>query len=141
MRKIYKNFITKKEANVLLKTLGGKIIDSKNKITNKIVDKLKEDFDFKIKPESYYHIEHYPSGHPWHKDTGINNHMSWCQLGVSILLKNSSSGGDTYYAEDIKGTNKIKSDRKLYDLIAHTSDEWHMVEPHEGERVVFLIFI
>ena len=140
MRKIYYNFIDSKEAN-LLKNIEGKIIDQNNTIINKIINKLKEDFDFKIKEESYCLVEHAPSGHQWHRDTGVSNHMSWCEIGVSILIKKPTLNGDTYYADDGKETNKVKVERSLYDLIAHTSDEWHMVEPHKGERKVFLMFI
>ena len=74
-----------------------------------------------------------------------NLHMEWCQVGVSILLSDESefTGGDTYYADiDFSNEeNKIKSDRRQYDMCAHTSDSWHMVEPHGGTRTVLLMFI
>ena len=144
MRKIYRNFINKKEVELLesdVNSLFNKINVGDNKIIDRILSQLKEDFDFNIKEQSYYLIEHIPKGHEWHRDTGINNHMSWCEIGVSLLIKEPLSGGDTYYADDGKETNKIKVERNLYDLVAHTSNEWHMVEPHEGERKVFLMFI
>ena len=144
MRKIYRNFINKKEVELLesdVNSLFNKINVGDNKIIDRILNQLKLDFDFSIKEQSYYLIEHIPKGHEWHRDTGINNHMSWCEIGVSLLIKEPLSGGDTYYADDDKETNKIKIERNLYDLIAHTSNEWHMVEPHKGERRVFLMFI
>jgi hypothetical protein len=143
MRKIYKSFTDKKEVEDILKNRSGKLKlkSNQNKFVKKILNKLKEDFEFTINRNSYYIVEQRQSGHNWHKDTGSNNHMTWCQVGVSILLKDGDSGGETYYADDDKETNKIKSNRKLYDLVAHTSDEWHMVTPHTGERVVFLMFI
>ena len=144
MRKIYRNFITNQEANDLLKStkpINNSIVDTKSEIIHKIVKKLKEEFDFNIKKQSYYLVEHMPTGHNWHVDVGNGNHMSWCDMGVSILLQEPLSGGDTYYADNIKGTNKIKSDRKIYDLVAHTSNEYHMVDAHEGERKVLLMFI
>ena len=143
MRKIYKSFTDKKEVEDILNNISGKlkIKNNQNQFVEKILNKLKEDFEFKVKGNSYYVVERRPSGHGWHKDTGTGNHMPWCQVGVSILLKDGDSGGETYYADDDKETNKIKSNRKLYDLVAHTSDEWHMVTPHTGERVVFLMFI
>ena len=144
MRKIYRNFINKKEVELLesdVNSLFNKINVGDNKIIDRILSQLKEDFDFNIKEQSYYLIEHIPKGHEWHRDTGINNHMSWCEVGISIVLQEPSSGGNTYYADDINGTNKVKSDRKIYDLVAHTSDEYHMVEPHEGDRRAFLMFI
>ena len=141
MRKIYRNIITEEEAKILEDLENTKLLRVQNSVVRKIINKLKEDFNFTIKEKSYSYIERYPRGHGWHIDIGNEGHMRWCEVGASILLKEPESGGDTYYGDDINGTNKIKSDRKLYDLIAHTSDEWHMVEPHEGERVVFLIFI
>ena len=141
MKKIYRNFITEEEANILKDLSSVKLLESDNKVVKKILCQLKKDFKFTIGKESYYYTEKYPIGHPWHKDTGNNDHMNWCEVGVSILLEEPISGGDTYYADNIKGSNKIKSDRKIYDLIAHTSDVYHMVEPHVGNRNVFLIFI
>jgi len=141
MKKIYRSFITKEEANILKKTSSVKLLESENAVIDKILNQLKKDFEFTIKDESYCYTEKYPIGHPWHKDTGINNHMPWCEVGISILLEEPISGGDTYYADNVEGDNKIKSDRKLHDLIAHTSDVYHMVEPHVGNRNVFLMFI
>jgi hypothetical protein len=141
MKKIYHNFITKEEASLLKEISSVKLLESKNIIIDKIINQLKKDFKFTIKEQSYCYTEKYPLGHGWHVDTGNNNHMSWCEVGVSILLENPTSGGYTYYADNINGDNKIRSDRKLYDLIAHTSDVYHMVEPHVGSRNVFLIFI
>ena len=143
MRRVYKNFITKKEADAQTESINKKFLikSTNNDLVDKIVEKLKEDFDFKIKDQSYWRIEHQSSGHQWHKDTGSGGGMMWCQVGVSLLLKEGTSGGDTFYGDDINGSNAEKSDRNLYDLVAHTSDEWHMVTPHEGERVVFLMFI
>ena len=141
MKKIYRNFITDEEVDILKKLSSVKLLESENKVVKKILYQLEKDFKFTIKDESYYYTEKYPIGHPWHKDTGNNNHMSWCEVGVSILLEEPISGGNTYYADNVKGDNKIKSDRKLHDLIAHTSDVYHMIEPHVGSRNVFLIFI
>tara|TARA_R100001594_G_scaffold84705_1_gene119253 strand:+ start:193 stop:618 length:426 start_codon:yes stop_codon:yes gene_type:complete len=141
MRKIYRNIITEKEAKILEDLENTKLLQVQNSVVRKIIDKLKEDFNFTIKEKSYSYIERYPRGHGWHIDIGNEGHMQWCEVGASILLKEPESGGDTYYGDDINGTNKIKSDRKIYDLIAHTSDEYHMVEPHKGDRTVFLLFI
>ena len=141
MKKIYRNFITEEEANTLKSLSSSKLLESDSEIVEKILHQLEKDFNFTIREESYYYTEKYPIGHPWHKDTGNNSHMNWCEVGVSILLEEPISGGSTYYADNIKGDNKIKSDRKLHDLIAHTSDVYHMIEPHVGNRNVFLIFI
>ena len=141
MRKIYRNIITEEEAKILKDLENTKLLQVQNSVVRKIIDKLKEDFNFTIKEKSYSYIERYPRGHGWHIDIGNEGHMRWCEVGASILLKEPESGGDTYYGDEINGSNKIKSDRKIYDLIAHTSDEYHMVEPHKGDRTVFLLFI
>jgi hypothetical protein len=105
----------------------------------KIINILKEKFQFNIKPESYWRIEHNPKGHKWHVDTGDNNHMPWCQIGCSILLTSTKEfiGGETKYNKEIP----ITIIRDKFDLLAHTSDEWHMINPHTGNRVVLLLFI
>ena len=140
MRKIYHSFITKEEV-ISLESCKREVLGNNNKVLVKILNKLKKDFDFSVKKESYCLMEHMPGGHQWHRDVGVSNHMSWCEVGISILIKEPISGGNTYYADDDKETNKTKIERGLYDLIVHTSDEWHMVEPHKGKREVFLIFI
>jgi len=137
MRKIYRNIITKEDV-VKFGSTKKKVLKNKSNIVSDIINILKKDFDFTIKKSSYCLVEHYPSGHDWHVDTGSNDHMKWCELGVSILLTEPTFGGDTYYKD---GEEIIKSDRGLYDMIAHTSDELHKVDSHEGYRSVFLMFI
>ena len=146
MRKIYRNFTNEKEVldSSILKSSKSshyKIENTDNDFVKKVISKLSEDFNFKVKDESYWLIEHRPRGHRWHKDTGSKDHMLWCEVGVSLLLKEADKGGKTYYTENGDTNNPIEVDRGLYDLVAHTSDEWHMVEKHEGERIVFLMFI
>tara|TARA_Y100000004_G_scaffold23875_1_gene24134 strand:+ start:1199 stop:1639 length:441 start_codon:yes stop_codon:yes gene_type:complete len=146
MRKIYHNFTNEEEVlgSLILETKKGKHIkikDTQNKFVKNVITKLSEDFKFKIKDESYWLIEHRPRGHKWHKDTGSKNHMMWCEVGVSLMLKKANNGGETYYSDNGNINNPIKIERDLYDLVAHTSDEWHMVEKHQGERIVFLMFI
>ena len=41
----------------------------------------------------------------------------------------------------MKVTNKVKSDRGIYDLAVHTSDEWHYVTGGDGNRMTLLMFI
>jgi hypothetical protein len=105
----------------------------------KIIGILREHFEFTIKPESYWRIEHAPNGHGWHVDTGTNNHMMWCQVGCSILLTSNEEfeGGETFYNKE----EPVLAIRDKYDIAAHSSDEWHMVTPHTGNRVVLLLFI
>tara|TARA_R100000322_G_C5404624_1_gene182246 strand:- start:296 stop:799 length:504 start_codon:yes stop_codon:yes gene_type:complete len=153
MRKLYKNFLTKEEAESLINDRIGysatkKIKQVDNPIIEKVINKLIEDFNCKIKDESYVNIETTrPTGHGWHLDTGRSEkipvgHMEWCQVGATLLLQEAEDGGgSTYYADDHKETNKVKVNRALYDLCAHTSDEWHMVEGTSGGRIVLLLFI
>ena len=140
MRKIYRNFITKQEADLYKHNSNEKFFvkSNKNDLVDKVINILKEDFTFTVKEQSYWRIEHEPSGHQWHKDTGSGNGMMWCEIGVSLLLKQGDTGGETFYKDKDGPTI---SDRELYDLVAHTSDEYHMVTPHTGERIVFLMFI
>ena len=146
MKKIYCNFISQEDLdkeNIF--SIGGrkfKVLEtSQDSIAYKVINAIKEDFNFSVKDESYWRVEERSGGHQWHKDTGSSNHMMWCEVGISIILKKSASGGDTYYGDNAEGLNAEKVDRDLFDLVAHTSDEWHMVEPNSGGRIVFLMFI
>lgn len=143
MRIFEPNFLTVDEISQLKRIKSGSytISTNPNQIVEKVISRLKQDIDFVIKEKSYWRIETMPQGHGWHQDTGSNNHMVWCQVGVSILLNEAFTGGETYYAEDAGITNVTKQERKIGDLCAHSSDEWHMVTPHEGKRTVFLMFI
>lgn len=141
MRVLIKNAINKEDHDALPKDETSYVLISgeTNPTILKIIDTLKEHFDFTIKPQSYWRIEHNPNGHDWHVDTGTGNHMPWCQVGCSILLtsNNEFSGGETLYNKE----EPIKTERDIYDIVAHTSDEWHKVEPHTRNRVVLLLFI
>ena len=143
MRLLEPDFLTAEEIAILLRNTTGmhKLKSSSNEVVDKVVERLKRHFNFEINSNSYWRVEAKPDGHDWHKDTGSNNHMMWCQVGVSILLTSSFTGGETFYADDAGETNVVKLNRKIGDLCAHTSNEWHMVTPHTGRRVVFLLFI
>ena len=142
MRKIYRKCIGEAEV-AMLKQLeinqSFGVLNEPNPIVDKIINKLLKDFSFEIKPQSYYKVEKTgDQGHGWHKDTGDNNHMMWCQVGCSIILESEKGTGKTFYniEEEI-----IEVDRDRLDLIAHTSDVLHKVDPPQGYRLVFLIFI
>tara|TARA_R100000278_G_scaffold12845_3_gene13707 strand:- start:300 stop:731 length:432 start_codon:yes stop_codon:yes gene_type:complete len=143
MRSKYKAFLNKEDISHLYSTLtvGNKyyVLKEKNKVVDKIINKLKIDFSFTVKDESYFKIEQTgKDGHDWHVDTGSNNHMMWCELGGTILLKADYEGGKTYYKEDGK---VVEVERSIGDLCAHSSDVEHKVDPTTGDRQVFLIFI
>jgi len=141
MRTLIKNAINVEDHGILPQITDGfiPILGETNPTILKIIDILKEHFDFVIKPESYWRIEHNPEGHPWHVDTGDMDHMLWCQVGCSILLTSNHEfiGGKTFYNKE----EPISVERDLYDIAAHSSEEWHMVTPHSGNRVVLLLFI
>jgi len=141
MRTLIKNAISAEDRVALPQITEGftPLRGETNPTILKVLDILKEHFDFVVKPESYWRIEHKPKGHEWHVDTGSNNHMLWCQVGCSILLTSNEefSGGETFYNKE----EPIKVERDLYDIAAHSSDEWHMVTQHDGNRVVLLLFI
>ena len=142
MRKIYKDFFTEEEAKLVekLDTHTNAVTLANKYPFNKVLKTIRKDFNVAPVQQSFFNVEQKSKGHKWHKDTGTSNHMMWCRVGGSIILQ-AGSGGDTYYADDDKETNKVKSERGLYDLVLHTSDEWHMVEPNDGNRKVLLIFI
>ena len=149
-RKIYRNAITQEDASVLIKNnyKGDKLLEIENPIVSKLLDMIKDDFGFTLHANSYINVQAMRSGHNWHIDRGTyesgkEGHMSWCTIGATILLSNKSEfqGGDTFYGENQDGLNKIKVDRNQYDMCVHTSDVWHMIEPHKGLRQVLCIFI
>jgi len=145
MKKLYKNVVSYDQAQDIIKSIKKhnniKINDKSHWLVDKVLELIKNDFNVNISPQSYYRVEQKSNGHKWHIDTGTSKHMMWCKVGISILLQDGTSGGETFYADNEKETNKTKSKRELYDLVAHTSDEWHMVTPHTGNRIVFLMFI
>tara|TARA_R100000329_G_scaffold72637_1_gene63193 strand:- start:76 stop:507 length:432 start_codon:yes stop_codon:yes gene_type:complete len=143
MKKIYRNFSNKKEVedylsldvNSLNEPLS--ILNYENKMVSKVIETISKDFSFTIKKDSWWNVQQKSEGHDWHVDKNAPH----CEVGLSMLIQEGDSGGDTYYADDIKGKNAYKVNRGLYDLVVHTSDEPHMVEPHTGQRIVFLMFI
>lgn len=143
MRSKYINFLSEQDISHLYKTLFLNekyyVLKTKNKIVDKIINKLAIDFDFEIKEQSYFKIEKTSGeGHDWHVDTGSSNHMAWCEVGCTVLLKGDYNGGETYYKEEDK---VVEVERAIGDLCAHSSDVEHKVNPTVGDRQVFLIFI
>ena len=63
------------------------------------------------------------------------------KVGSSLLIRKPKSGGNISFGDDMYGSNKVTIDRGLYDLACWTGDEWHMVDPSSGHRVVFLLHI
>ena len=143
MRWVVKNIINESEESDLINYCGNSrrlIKNSQHKILSKILDVIRDYVDFDIKDESYFKIESRPAGHPWHKDTGSNDHMLWCQVGGTILLSGDHTGGEISYRNE-DGTEEMIKDREKHDLYFHTSDVFHKIETSDGKRSAFLIFI
>jgi len=99
------------------------------------LDWMRSFFPVLIGDNAYAVVEHMPSGHPWHTDTGSNNHMPWCRYSASVGLspKEDYSGG-AFHFKDMGPLHMFRG------MIAYTSDFEHMVESHSGNRFVLLMF-
>ena len=151
MRAIIKNIIKQEEVSLLPQDKVTLLSSVKGTPTmSKILNKIQNVYSFKLHPKSYCRMEPHKlatQGVPWHLDTGgrpktpeeCNAHMSWCVLGATILLPGDFSGGDLKYRKN--GIVEVIKNRQPLDLYLHTSDEEHMVDPSDGDRKVFLLFI
>ena len=72
----------------------------------------------------------------WHVDTGVKNHMIWCDYGCSVLLTNDENSGFLEYRD---GT-KFLPEEHYCGLAIHGSDVEHRVG-HGANRVTFLAFL
>jgi len=140
MRKSYSDILEQQDIDFLesIQDYSRHSLRDPNNTIQKILSEISKDFDFAIKDESYWLIESRPSGHEWHKDTGSENHMQWCEVGCSMLLSGDFEGGKTLYRE---GEDVVAVTRNTYELLVHTSDLEHKVEPSSGKRKVLLLFI
>ena len=104
-------------------------------------------------PPSYWRVERKRQGHNWHFDgckkvdgQFIDNHMSWCDYGTSILLSppNEFEGGELEYKNE-KG-EIITVDKKSHYLSGYiytgngNAPLEHRVTGHTGNRKVLLMF-
>ena len=131
-----KNVITKEESESLGLEVSNTLLKRKDtpEPVSRIVDFLCNYYETEICDKSFWRVEKEPRGHDWHVDKGNRGHMKWCTVGATVLLTDDFEGGDTHYKWG-------KVDREMYELIAHTSEIQHKVDPHEGNRRVLLIFI
>ena len=91
-----------------------------------------------ITPESYATIERNPNGHDWHLDTGDSNHMPWCRMSASVGLTPPSE----FVGGEFQFNDPFEEHRTHYlDALIYSNDQLHRVLPHEGNRIVLLIFL
>ena len=139
------NFITQEEADQLRALWADRTLNSKAEYGNlknrkgverDIAMRFAEMVSVTPHDQAYVRLSHKPEGHKWHKDTGTKNHMPWCSYGGSILLSRDYEfvGGGFHYREG-------EIEQPHLSLTYHTSDVEHMVQPHQGIRMVFLMFI
>lgn len=91
-----------------------------------------------ITTKSYATIERFADGHDWHYDTGDTNHMPWCRMSASVgLTPPSEFVGGAFEFDD-----PFEEHRNHYlDALIYSSDQLHRVLPHDGDRIVLLIFL
>jgi len=91
-----------------------------------------------VTPKSYATIERNPDGHDWHFDTGDSNHMPWCRMSASVGLTPPSE----FVGGEFQFNDPFEEHRTHYlDALIYTNDQLHRVLPHEGNRIVLLIFL
>jgi hypothetical protein len=128
--------LTSEEAETLTSRIG-KFGNTDFTPIRKVLDSIKDaGIDFTLHHKSYWRVESRAAGHGWHVDTGNKNHMAWCTYGGSVLLTDPKdfTGGVLTYKDGVAPKEKLR-------LYIHSSDVEHMVTPHEGKRIVLLLFI
>jgi hypothetical protein len=150
------NILSEAEAKELqqLKTVNKRSHDFKsNPIIKKIADTYKVcTFQpLQFAEPSYWVIETKAAGHDWHYDgcveeNGIllDNHMSWCRYGSSILISDPEdfTGGDLYFKA---GDTEVKVEDHylkgcIYGAAADNHPVLHKATTHKGKRKVLLMF-
>lgn len=147
---IISNIITKQDAKTLMsnedmfcrkiKVFDGIALDVVKKI------RVATNIKFNLKDNSYWKVEKRPNGHNWHYDTGTNDHMTWCDYSVSILLSDPNfKGGDMIFKLDKSNYTVDKKEHYLSALHYRSNKKEklnkHMVTKHNGERIVLLLFL
>tara|TARA_R100001594_G_scaffold55921_1_gene89622 strand:+ start:2734 stop:3162 length:429 start_codon:yes stop_codon:yes gene_type:complete len=141
MRKLIKDVIDKDDAKQILKECSSGNHDFSHPIITKALQNIEEVVGkLGTNAPSYARVERRAPGHKWHKDTGSNNHMTWCNIGVSILLRKSvgpNKGLFKYKEPDQSYTQ----DEHYLNAIVHSSDQWHKVDESDIGRAVLLMFL
>lgn len=136
MKKVVPDVLTPEDRDDLLKLPPGIIEDE-----NPVIEKIKAIIESEVGPVSwesptYMRLEARVRSHPWHVDTGTNNHMMWCEYGCSILLEDGTDE-EVGYLEYQDGTIV----RNYLSLAIHDSKERHRITEHTKERKTFLCFL
>ena len=140
MRALIKDIITKKQASYFLKNTFNKY-NFDDSCLLKVINKCSSLFDKKInlsKP-SYWYVDSGKNGHNWHKDTGSNNHMLWCNYGISIGLSSPDKveGGIFEYKNP---SAVITPNEHFLSAIIHDNNQEHKVSKSKN-RSVLLLFL
>lgn len=99
-----------------------------------IVDTVRNHVRVGTQHPAYCVVEKKSDGHGWHKDTGNNDHMLWCNYSASILLTPPDQfEGGTFHTHDGSYTHYL-------DMLLYSSDVEHAVDPSDGDRRVLLMF-
>jgi hypothetical protein len=126
----------------------------KHPVVQRAYEFVKENYSPKLSLSlpSYVSTEDMPNGHQLHDDRGVSynkgiasvndgGHMKWCRHSASVLLSPASefTGGEFYYGSiDIP---HVSPHDQYLGLSYHSSDEKHGVTPHDGKRVMLLLFM
>lgn len=136
MKKLIPDVLTPEDRDDLLKLPAGNRIH-----TGPVIEKIKAIIELEVgpvlwEPPTYMRLEKRVRSHPWHVDTGTNNHMMWCEYGCSILLEDGTDR-EVGCIEYRDGTIV----RNYLSLAIHDSKEEHRVTDHKRERKTFLCFL
>ena len=151
MRKVIKNVITQKDADLLPppRLQHIKLKGTENPTILKVLAAIFRETGLRTKDlhdMSYTKVSHQPEGHSWHNDLGQGKpggpaHMDWCRFGASLLLTDGFTGGTFWYKDDWGEGLQTPVVRNKFDLVIHDSNQIHSVSPSQGNRVALLFFI
>jgi len=93
--------------------------------------------DASIEAPAYCRVEKKADGHDWHQDTGDGDHMPWCRYSGSVLLSPPDMFSGGWFEFDAPAERH----KHYLGLLVYTSDNWHRVTPHDGDRRALIIFL
>ena len=148
------NIITEDEASELRTwKLNKRSNDFSNPIINKVANKYMEvlNTNFELQHPSYWVVENKLIGHKWHYDGCkevegklVDNHMSWCKYGSSILVSNPEDfeGGELWFKEGdyMEKVEDHYLSGAIYPAGKDMKPSLHLASYHKGKRKVLLMF-